>query len=715
MQSTRFGRYAALIVALLATVPANAQKKPQTFTGSTDVVAVEIPVQVLRDGEPVRGLKETDFEVFDGRKKQTVTGFEVLDLGTAEAETPAAEVPIAGRRHFMMLFDLTFSEPRSIIRARAAAKDLLAQLHPTDLLAVATYSTLQGPQLVLGFTPDRRQAAVAIDTLGVPKLMERGGDPLRLALTSIRGELSGGKVPTGAQSPGATASADAKAAREQAMLDTFEDYSAAASRADRARQAELVQRLTLSFAQLAKLMSSVEGRKYVVYLSQGFDSSLLSGTVDNVKQQEMQDASLSGEGYTTNSDERYGDTKSGNQVEKMLDEFRRADCIVQAVDISGLRAEGDQGPRLAGGKDSLLQMAKDTGGEFFENFNDLNAAMGKMLKNTSVTYVLTIQPENLKPGDYRKLKVELKGAARGTKVVYRQGYYAPKTYAQQNPLEKLLGTSNQLMGQESGSVQAAVLAAPFKVDGPQAYVPVLIEVDGPSLLQGKQGPQLPVEIYVYALDQDGGVSGFVTQTFGLDLAKAEPMLRQGGFKFFGHLDLPPGSYTLRVLVRNGTTGASALRIAKLEVPAFGQGPVLLPAFFPDAGTHWLMAREAQKPDDKQVPYPFMRKDQAYIPSSRPVLKPGSDVAVALVGYNLAAGQWKAEAKVLSAEGQEVGSGGLKLLAADPGVAGGAARAEGSFKTPDLPPGQYWLKVTLTDANGGSGSSVSSFAVVAAGG
>jgi hypothetical protein len=86
------------------------------------------------------------------------------------------------------------------------------------------------------------------------------------------------------------------------------------------------------------------------------------------------------------------------------------------------------------------------------------------------------------------------------------------------------------------------------------------------------------------------------------------------------------------------------------------------------------------------------------------------VAVALIGYNLAAGQWKAEAKVLSAEGQEVRSGGLRLLAADPGAAGGAARAEGSFKTPDLPPGEYWLQVTLTDANGGSGTSVSPFTV-----
>ncbi len=714
MQRLGFGRKGAVLAALLLAVPATAQKDQKTFSGATDVVAVEIPVQVLRDGEPVRGLKAEDFEVFDGRKKQEVTGFEVLDLGAGGAATPARDIPVAGRRHFMLLFDLTFSEPRSIVRARDAAKNLLPQLHPTDLLAVATYSTLQGPQLVLGFTPDRAQAEKAIDTLGAPKLIERGGDPLRLALTDVQAQVKGAAgTPTTVQGAGGQGRAEA----EQALIETFEEYSAVATRSDRARQAELVQRWTGSFAQLARLMATIEGRKYVVLLSQGYDSSLLTGTTDAQQQSTFQEDALRGEGVLSdNSNERFGDTKSTNRVEKMLDEFRRADCVVQAVDIAGLRAGGDQGPRLADGKGALLQIAKDTGGEFFENFNDLNAAMGKMLKNTSVTYVLTIQPDNLKAGDYRKLKVEVKNAARGARVVYRQGYYTPKTYAQQNPLEKLLDTTSQLMGEERGSVQAAVLAAPFKADGNAAYVPVLVEVDGPSLLQGKQGPQLPVEIYIYALDSTGGIAGFITQTFGLELTKAEPMLRQAGFKFFGHLDLPPGTYDIRVLVRNGATGASATRVSKLEVPTFGQGPVLLPPFFPDAGKTWLMAREAQKPADRQVAYPFLRKDQPYIPASLPVLKPGSEAAVALVAYGLAAGEWKAEAKVLSRDGQEVpaGGGSLRLLAAEAGAGGGAERAEASFKVPNLPPGEYQLKVTLSDGKGGTGTNSSAFAVASGG-
>src|SRR4051812_46266765 len=75
----------------------------QTFSGATDVTVVEVPVQVIKDGEPVRGLTPKDFELYDGRKKVPVTGFEVLDLTSPApaAGTPAAavqqQVPVSAR------------------------------------------------------------------------------------------------------------------------------------------------------------------------------------------------------------------------------------------------------------------------------------------------------------------------------------------------------------------------------------------------------------------------------------------------------------------------------------------------------------------------------------------------------------------------------------------------------------------------------------------
>ena len=75
----------------------------------------------------------------------------------------------------------------------------------------------------------------------------------------------------------------------------------------------------------------------------------------------------------------------------MLEELRRADATVHAVDIGGLRA-GPENTTRAKGEDSLFMMADGTGGELYRNFNDLGGVMEQMLDRTSVTYVLVFQP-----------------------------------------------------------------------------------------------------------------------------------------------------------------------------------------------------------------------------------------------------------------------------------------------------------------------------------
>ncbi|MFY9825912.1 MAG: VWA domain-containing protein [Thermoanaerobaculia bacterium] len=710
-KGSQLQRITALVAAGLGLLPWSGLAQ-QTFSGATEVVVVEVPVQVVKDGEPVRGLSAKDFELYDGRKKVPVTGFEVLDLATpVPAGSPAAaaaqQVPVSARRHFLMLFDLSNSEPKSIVKARQAAASVVESLHPTDLVAVATYSALQGPQLVIGFTPDRKQIAAALDTLGVPKLIDRSPDPLKLVLFDAQKDYANQQK---------TGLSDARAAKEEELLDNLKSFATQSERAERSAKQQILKNMTGSLAGLARLMGEVQGRKYVVFLSEGYDSTLVSGTANTLGADEpaptFDETRIIANTNATGSDDKFGDTGSQNAVEKMLDAFRRADCAIQAVDIGGLRAAGDQGGQRPNGREALFNMAKSTGGELFENFNNLQTAMGQMLRRTGVTYVLSYQPDSLKAdGSFHPLKVELKNAPRGTRVVARPGYYAPLPYKQQPPLAKLLETANTVLGEESGAIVTAVLAAPFAAaSGDRAWVPVVIEVNGVSLLAGKQDPKLPVEIYIYALDQNGSVQDFVTQTVGLDLAKAEPALRQSGLKFFAQLELPKGSYTLRTLVRNGTTGASGLKVTEVAVPAFGKGePALLPAFFPEAPGRWLMVRETPKAGQAQMPYPFMLKEAPYIPSSKPVLAPGQETQIILQGYNLAAGEVKAEARVLSADGKEVGGGDFKLGGRD-GAGASPMRLVASFRPPALPPGDYQLRVTLVDGAGKAQTSMARFAV-----
>ena len=704
------GAILCLAVPCLGAPPAAkpAPAAQQRFGETAEVVVVEVPAQVVKDGEPVRGLTADNFEVYDGRKKQKVTGFEALDLysptAAGQPQGAAYSVPAAARRHFLMIFDLSFSEPKSIVKARGAAKTLIKGLHATDMVAVSTYSAQKGPQLILGFTSDRRQIDAALETLGVPQLVDRSPDPLRLVLTDTQEQALSRTM-----SPVTTRSMDNKAADMQVMLDTFQQVTVASERANASAQKAAVAAYTRSMADLAKMMGSVDGRKMVVYLSEGFDSSLLTGTASLQEQNDMAASAQSGEIWNVDSQKRYGDTKTMNTVEKMLEEFRRADCTIQAVDIGGLRAAGDQGFQRKGGADSLLMMAKGTGGELYENTNDLSAAMGQMLRRTGVTYVLTYQPDEIKHnGDFHKLRVELKNAPRGARLVHRPGYYAPLPFAKQSPLEKLLQTANDVMsGEESGTVSTAVLAAAFPGQGEKAYVPVLIEIDGKSLSANTTGTTLPAEIYAYALDQTGAVHDFLSQTLGLDLTKIGPEFKDKGLKFFGHFDLLPGDYSIRVLVRNGVTGASSLRVAPVHVPAPGQ-PALLPAFFPD-GTKWLLAKEAPRGggEGKTPAYPFVTGPDSYIPAGHPVLSDGQETRMALVGYNLGTGELQTESKVLRKDGKEVGPADVKVVEREPGT---PDRLLATFKPSKLEPGEYLLRVTVTNGAGLSQSSTAPFVV-----
>ena len=83
---------------------------------------------------------------------------------------------------------------------------------------------------------------------------------------------------------------------------------------------------------------------------------------------------------------------------------------------------------------------------------------------------------------------------------------------------------------------------------------------GPASLGGA-----PVEVYSYALDKLGAVRDFFTLEVRLDPAGSET--EEDGVWIWGKLQLPPGDYTVRTLIRNTETGESGVRTTRVTVPA----------------------------------------------------------------------------------------------------------------------------------------------------
>lgn len=690
-----------LVCALVAVHPAEAQRGgdgKRTFEESIDVVTVEVPVYVVRGGAPVRDLTVDNFELIDGNKKVRISGFDVVDLadmspsGAPRPDVLADPTPIAGRRHFLLVFDLSFSEPGATLKAREAAVDLVMNdIHPSDLVAVATFTVNRGAELALNFTSDRRQAAAAIRRIGDPQLFEQTGDPLRMLLRDIGADQDFGQADN-------TGGGGGRINVEEIAIQNLRELARESGKAQRGIDSARISGYLASFGELAKVMNAVEGKKHVVLLSEGFDSSLLVGSYDARTQMQQAEAASRGRTWEVVSEERMGQTSELNFMEKMLEEFRRADALIQAVDVGGLRQDAISGGK-SGSDNSLFMLADGTGGELYRNFNDLGDAMSQLLDRTSVTYLLSFQPQDLEaPGTFHKLKVKLKGVPKA-RVVHRTGYYEPKPYAQLSENERRLDAAGYLMNdEESGDLEAAALVTPVPGHaGGKAYVPVLIEVDGQSLLSVQPDDRMVgLELFAYAFDEDGGAHDFFSQNLGLDLSKVRPTLEQSGLKFFGHLDLDPGRYLVRVLVRDARTGRHAARALSLEVPAFGEVAFVSRPLVPEPLGKWLMVREEEGRRNAEQPYPFMSGEQPYVPSAMPqVVDGGSQMLLMAHG---AGGPFTVDGWLLGDDGQPMSGSKVDLVAQAPS-GGGFEQLMTQLEAPSVPPGRYTVVVNVKDSSG----------------
>lgn len=682
------------------------QEKPDKFEETSQVVAVEVPVNVIdRDGKPVRGLTAADFEVFDQGDPQSITGFEVVDLAqTAPAGAePAAPPPIprsaSARRHFLLLFDLSYSSPTAILKARLAAREfLLGSLHPQDVAAVATFSVQRGPRLVVAFTPDRAQLARAIDTLGLQNpndpTVER--DPLRLVIEPPAESSMKESIASGGDSD---IRDTIRAQRDQAALETLKAAALVADQSERSFAAGRISGFSRAMGDMARALSAIQGRKQVIYFSEGFDGRLLLGRTDTGGQDSEQDTQniMRGQSWMVDNDNRYGNTGLQNDIKRMLQEFQRADCVIQSIDIGGLRADAGSTTR-ASGQESLFYLANETGGELFRNANDFRDQLERVLEHTSVTYILTFERSDLKTdGAFHRLKVKAKDLPSGARLSYRAGYYAPRPFKELDPLEKnLLASDGIVNAVPRRDVEMSVLATPFRSTPERAYVPVIIEIPGRTLLAGHRGDKLKVEFFTYASDSMEQMQDFFSQMVTLDLAKGRAALEKTGIKYYGHLDLPPGKYRLRVLVRNAETGRTGIESVPVSVPSYEEAQsVLLPPFFMEDRQGWVMVREKDSESlDTKVVYPFTVKGEPYVPAARPVLEGERSASLCLVAYNLGQGDLNLEGKVRAADGQSLPAGRLSLVERTSTGINGLDKLLATFDPKGLKAGSYVLEVAV---------------------
>jgi VWFA-related protein len=707
----RFAVAGLSALVLVAAAPVGQQ--PSAVRESAEVVLVEVPVRVLdRQGSPVANLTEKDFELYDDGKRQEIVAFDRIDLAQkgAAPDTPEAVNP-AARRHFLLLFDFSFAKPKAVLAARRAAKEfVLSGMGDRDFAAVATFLVERGIRLLVTFSSDRIQLARAIETLGLTDPNSLASDPLSFVYDVIKAQGGGdllasdrsGRIAE-AQAAGILESLQTLASLERARLDQFE----------RAR----IARLTDSLGGLATALDAVQGRKDVIYLSEGFESRLLVGAKENNQEHDWK---LSGEEWKVDPEKTYGNANLQEQLKAMAGLFRRSDCVIHAVDIGGLKNDSDPDYRsleVVRGENALFEIANATGGELLRNDNDFKTQLARLIARTNLVYVLAFRPAKTGREDrYHDLKVKVH--VPGARVSARAGYYERKGFKQLSPLERNLVTADIIANEIPVSdIPLRVLASAHPGEGELAFVPVLIEVPTERFLLGQKGNRASAEIYAYVHDTENRVRDFFAQTVNLDLAVVRERLERGSLRYYGQVVLPPGDYRLRVLVRNAETGRLGLTTELLHVPDFaGKRPYIAqPVFLEGAEEGILVRGRSGTHTGSTRPGALLEPAGGeLLPVALPELHAGSPARLSVVAYNFGDPSMetlKIGAHVLSAEGRPIGQGQIEILSRSAPDSNGKQVLVVVFHPDGLNPGDYALRVFLRDAaSGRSGHASTPFVV-----
>jgi VWFA-related protein len=597
-------RILAVAAASLLAISALAQSTSQT-TSTINVHVIELPVSVLdASGNPVRGLTAANFALYDEKKKQPITSFDAVDFAATDAPASAiAPINPAARRSFVLLFDLGFTSPRSMSRAHEAAQRFVNEsVGARDLVAVATVDPDRGYRFITAFTTDRQLVASAIAN----PVTFHGADPLQIANQTViwegpRSYESPGQAPV-VENTGRGAEAD------QYMRDLADSSKGQLEFAARQR----IEREIDSIGNLARSLRMVPGRKQVVLLSEGFDARYLQGfdARGSKEQTKMQTQIVFGNQEKIDTDKMYGNATALNRVQRMADSFRAADAVLHAIDVQGVRVQNnlDEGATI-NSNGGLFLVSRPTGGEVFQNSNDLHADFDRLLRQQEVVYVLGFHTADNAPGTFHNVSVKLVNTPPGSRAVNPAGYYER---GRATSVERAL-TNAQIIVNDipQTDLRVNVLATAFPPSGGKpAQVPVIIDINGADLMRETGTVIGGADVFIYAFDTAGIVRDRLYDRITIEVAKVGDKVRASGIRYYGTLMLPPGSYAVKALVRTGDPDRGAAEALEkrgyarvnINVPAEGQTAILPPIPIDEDGK-WLVVR-GNRGDNADYPFEY---------------------------------------------------------------------------------------------------------------
>ena len=543
---------------------------------NAELVLTNVVARDAKTGEVLKGLKQSDFKIYENGKEQSIDTF---DFESVDMATPLNEATVSGlaagptgskavvvarpeelRNHrlIVMFFDLTSMQPEDLERSVDAAQDFLRKkLQPADLVALVS----------LG------------DTLNVDQDFTANKD----ALINEVGAYNG------TQGQGFAQGANANS-------NQVEDTTA--STPDESEYNDLnADRELFALRSISQSLSKINEKKSLLYFSGGISR-------DGIENE----ASL----------------------RAAINAAVRADLSIYSVDTRGLQAIGPLGDASTGSlrgqgafsggalmnnmnqnfatQEVMATLSSDTGGTAFFDSNDFAPAFAKVQADTSAYYAIGFHSTNsARDGKYRKLTVKIDRP--GIKLEFRPGYYAPADFKHSGKEDREQELEDQLSSDLPATDKAVYMdALYFRLDENRFFMPVSLVVPGSQIpfVKGGDKDKATLDVIGAVIDDNKRPVGRVRDTVKLNL---DPTLqaRQKNIQYTTSFALPPGHYQLKFVVRENQTGRMGSFIADVTLPDMKKVPLKMSSIV------LASQREPSKKPSKEID-PLVRNGEEYVPN-----------------------------------------------------------------------------------------------------
>ncbi len=544
-------------------------KSPATLRVQANLVDVRV---VVRDskGEPVASLQQSDFQIFDNGKPQTISAFSVENSSRAAASVAAAEsTPPAvaanpapapakaalPRRYVALFFDDLNMPMGDLVPARKAAQDFISKnLEPNDRVGIFTSST----SVTLEFTSDTRKLLDSLAQIR-PRLRRFDGGASCPRIIPYQAylmvelhdqaaiDLAVAQGVARHCVPGGPATAGPAIVKNQAtvILGLVDKYS---------------QETMGVMKDVIQFLGKMSGRRTLLLASSGFLNM-------NTSLQRVQD--------------------------NLVDVALRAGVVINSLDARGLApdtmgVDPDAGPpvplpqrpdfqslaeRLAVEQrtqmnEVLAFLALGTGGRFFHNNNDLGRGVRELAALLEVSYVLGFVPENLKPDrSYHNLKVTLAGERNFT-LDARRGYFAPDKLKPAPPVPPEKFDAAVLAADAVAEIRVGITTRSEKTATGDSVLRVLLRVDTRDLPFLRRDDRSIENLrFVLALfDSQGKFLAGLEGEMAIALKDATlARISEQGLEQGLSLRAPPGAYRLRLVLQELMHGQIAAQSQPVEI------------------------------------------------------------------------------------------------------------------------------------------------------